>query len=132
VAHKSFATFLRAHREKAGLTVRQLADRLHTSHTYLLRLESGDQGNPSAEFLTRLAAVLELDDASELFTLFGVEPSRTLPAAPIYFRRKYGLGAGDARELAKLVDDFRRTRAGTNNDKEVQHDKGTSNAQRAG
>lgn len=97
--------YLRAHREAAGLSVRQLASRVGVDHGYLVRLEAGQKSNPSADLLYRLAEALELDN-TELLSFVGIKPSSSLPSAPVYFRRKYGMTQADADKLAQLVDEF--------------------------
>lgn len=51
---------LLAHRERAGLSQRQLAERIGMSHSYISRLE-GDQHSPSVDTLCRLAEALGVD-----------------------------------------------------------------------
>jgi transcriptional regulator with XRE-family HTH domain len=105
---------LRTARLEAGLTVRELARLAGMNHSYLVKLETDQKDNPSAEKLQRLAEVLEID-ASEMLSYIGVEPASTLPPATMYFRRKYGMNERDAEEIANIVDKFRderKTRGG--------------------
>lgn len=111
--------YLRAQREAAGLSVRQLASRVGVDHGYLVRLEGGQKSNPSAELLYRLAEALELDN-TELLSLIGIKPSSSLPSAPVYFRHKYGMNPADAKRLAELVEDFAKNITSTN--KEVNRE----------
>jgi len=105
VGDNSFSKYLRDCRERAGLSLRELARLLGTSHSYLSRLEAGEQSNPSTDFLTRLAEVLDID-SGDLLAMLGIERSHTLPPADVYFRRKYGLSEHDADLLAHLVEDY--------------------------
>lgn len=97
--------YLRAHREDAGLTIRHLASIIGMNHGYLVRLESGEKTNPSADVLHKLADALELDPA-ELLAFIGITPSSTLPPARVYFRKKYGLSEADARRAAQLIEQY--------------------------
>jgi transcriptional regulator with XRE-family HTH domain len=101
----TLGTYLRAKREAAGLTLRELEQLTGISNGYLAKLENDQKDNPSAEKLQRLAEVLEVD-ASELLAFIGVEPSSSLPPARIYFRRKYGMDSTDAEALARLVEEY--------------------------
>jgi transcriptional regulator with XRE-family HTH domain len=105
---------LRAARQDAGLSVRELARLSGMTHGYLVKLELDQKEHPSADTLLRLAEVLELDPA-ELLAYVGLKPSSTLPPAAVYFRRKYGMSESDAEEVANIVDKFRderKTRGG--------------------
>ncbi|WP_410671269.1 helix-turn-helix domain-containing protein [Amycolatopsis sp. cmx-4-68] len=104
--NQTLGDYLRAARTKAGLSVRQLGTLSGMSHGYLVKLELGQQERPSAEHLMRLAEVLELD-AVELLRFIGVEPTRVLPSAQVYFRRKYGLSDAEAEDLSRVVEDYR-------------------------
>lgn len=114
--------YLRAHREAAGLTIRHLASIIGMNHGYLVRLESGEKTNPSADVLHKLADALELDPA-EVLAFIGITSSSTLPPARVYFRKKYGLSEADARQVAKLIEQY--TSKGKNKEqdtKEVNND----------
>lgn len=99
----SLGARLRQARTTAGLSVRELASLAGIHHSYLVKLETDQNANPSADKLQRLAEVLKLDSA-ELLTYIGVEPS--LPEPRVYFRRKLGVNAEQAEVLAHLVADF--------------------------
>lgn len=97
--------YLRAHREQAGLAIRQLASMVGVDHGYLVRLESGQKRNPSAELLHKIAGVLELDP-SEVLGFIGVTPADSLPSPRVYFRKKYGMSDADARRAAQLIEQY--------------------------
>jgi transcriptional regulator with XRE-family HTH domain len=99
------ATYLRANREAAGLSIRQLAAMAGIDNAYLTRLEGGEKRNPSADVLLAIGEALQLD-ASVLLGFIGVKPSAILPSPRMYFRRKLGMNASDAEILARLVEDF--------------------------
>ena len=96
---------LRGARLTAGLSIRQVARSADINHSYLVKLENDQNGNPSAAHLQRLADVLELD-ASDLLKFIGVEPAGTLPAPRVYFRRKFGLSNAEAERLSRLIADY--------------------------
>ena len=75
---------LRTARLAAGLSLRQLAKAAGINHSYLVKLETDQNDNPSAAHLQRLADVLEID-ASDLLSFIGVEPSSTLPSLACLF-----------------------------------------------
>jgi transcriptional regulator with XRE-family HTH domain len=96
---------IRKHREAAGLSLRQLANKAGVDVANISRLESGDATKPKPETLMRLAEALGLD-ASELLTAAGytAKTADALPNLPIYLRSKYGhLPASARQELTELV-----------------------------
>jgi transcriptional regulator with XRE-family HTH domain len=95
--------YLRAKREEAGLSIRELARLAGANYAYLSRLESGERSEPSAELLQRIADVLETD-ASELLAYVGVKP--VLPEPRAYFRKQYGVSERDAEEMARMLERF--------------------------
>ena len=101
---------LKATRMKAGLSIRGLAALADMNSSYLLKIESEQNDNPSAEKLQRLAEVLELDPA-ELLAFIGVKPASTLPAVRTYFRRKFGVNADEAEVMAQLIEKYREKQA---------------------
>ena len=71
----AFAARLRADREKAGLTVRQLADLSGISFSYITKIETERAGKGiSPDLVSKLAEVLQNDVLDYLF-LSGVVPS---------------------------------------------------------
>ncbi len=102
---RAFGRYLQAKREAAGLSVVQLARLVDVDHGYIYRLESGQKRNPSAELLHKLANVLEIDP-SEILNFIGVTPAMSLPPAPVYFRKKFGLSEADAQEVTALIEKY--------------------------
>jgi HTH-type transcriptional regulator, competence development regulator len=96
----TLADYLRAAREQAGISQRQLASRIGIHHSYLARLESGETANPAAELLQKIADVLEIS-AADLFAFIGVKPPQGLPELAPYLRAKYNLDEAAVRELAE-------------------------------
>lgn len=101
----TLGTTLRTARLEARLSIRQLARAAGINHSYLVKLETDQNDNPSAAHLQRLADVLEID-ASDLLTFIGVEPSSTLPSPRVYFRRKFGLSDAEAARLSHLIAEY--------------------------
>ena len=99
---KTLGAYLRAARMKEGLSIRKLAAADDINNSYVVKLETDQNDNPSAAHLQRLADVLEID-ASVLLAFIGVEPSSLLPPPRIYFRRKFGLSDAEAARLSKLI-----------------------------
>lgn len=111
--HKTtLGAHLRAARTEAGLSIRQLALLAGINHSYLVKLETDQNDNPSAEKLQSLAEVLEIDP-TELLSFIGLKPSSTLPPPRIYFRKQYGMTDAEAIEVMKLIQQYAEER--TNN-----------------
>src|SRR6266516_2783084 len=92
----ALGAYVRAERERAGLSIRQLAGLVGVHASSIMRLESGQHTSPSPDLLQRLADVLELDPG-ELLAFIGVKPS--LPEPRIYLRKKYGMSEAEAQEI---------------------------------
>ncbi|NKR53077.1 helix-turn-helix domain-containing protein [Rhodococcus hoagii] len=77
VSEQSLAAFIRACRNKRGLTQQLLADTAHISKSYVVKIEAGRLGRPSEPVLAQLSAALELDgdDEQTLYVLAG-KPAR--------------------------------------------------------
>ncbi len=71
---ESFDIRLRELREQAGLSQRELANKVGVNFTYLSKIESGVMPPPSEKVILRLAEVLNADK-DELMTLAGKVPS---------------------------------------------------------
>lgn len=106
---EALGSYVRFHREQAGISQEQLAAAIGVNHSYIARIESGKRAKPAADILQRIADTLHID-ASELLAFLGVRPS--LPEPRVYFRRKYGMGADEADVIARLVEDFESKRRG--------------------
>lgn len=100
----SLGTYLRAARERAGLSLRQVALQAGIDYGYLSRIESGEKKKPSADILQGLADALSIDSA-ELFAFFGVKPS--MPEPKVYFRQAYGMSEREAAEAAVIIENLR-------------------------
>src|SRR4051794_19742215 len=93
---------LRAIREEAGLSIRQLAARMGVHHGQIARIESGER-NASPAYLQRFAELFGLD-AAELLEYVGIKQSNTLPPLRDYFMRKLGVSGDEAEVLKNLVE----------------------------
>jgi transcriptional regulator with XRE-family HTH domain len=100
-SHQSLGEYVRDARERAGLSIRELARLAEVNHAFLARVENGERG-ASAELLQRLADVLDVD-AAELLAYVGIRPA--LPEPRMYFRSKLGVDADEAEILARLIED---------------------------
>jgi transcriptional regulator with XRE-family HTH domain len=98
----SLGSTIRAYREQAGLSQRQLAAMAELHHSLLARIESGEVEKPGAELLQRLSDTLEID-AQELLGFIGVRP--TLPEPHTYFRKEFGVSDKEAREIVRHINE---------------------------
>lgn len=110
----TLAGYLRTAREQAGMSQRQLAARVGIHHSYLARLESGDNDSPAAEVLQTIADVLEISSA-DLMVFIGVKPPEGLPDLAPYLRAKYHLDETAIREMAEHMQ-----RLGENKDSDTK------------
>ena len=94
----TLADYLRTARAKAGISQRQLANRVGIDHSYLARLESGEWLSPSADVLQRIAEVLEISSV-DLFAFIGVMPPGGWPELAPYLRAKYHLSDNEIRRM---------------------------------
>ncbi|MBI4282896.1 MAG: helix-turn-helix domain-containing protein, partial [Chloroflexi bacterium] len=58
---RKFGTRLKELREQAGLSQRELADKVGVNFSYLSKIESGATPPPSEKVILRLAEVLDAD-----------------------------------------------------------------------
>jgi transcriptional regulator with XRE-family HTH domain len=96
----TLAEYLKSAREQAGMSQRQLASRVGIHHSYLARLEQGENDSPSAELLQTIADVLEIS-STDLLAFVGVKPPEGLPELAPYLRAKYRMDETAIQELAK-------------------------------
>jgi transcriptional regulator with XRE-family HTH domain len=80
---------VRHRRELLGLSARELARRIGTTDTTVLRIESGASPNPHTDTLSALAEALDLPYA-DLFAAAGYAVPAQLPTFQPYLRTKYG------------------------------------------
>ena len=81
---------IRARRNRAGLTVRQLAEKSGLTPATVSRLETGQIEKPWPEHLQRLARAFD-EDVEDFYALAGYLMPEGLPELRPYLRAKYGL-----------------------------------------
>lgn len=101
--HASLGEHIRVERERAGLSIRELARKAGMDFSYLSTLEKG-RYRGSAELVIKLAEALGIDPEPMLAHLGIHQP---LPEPRAYFRRKLGVDADEAEVLAQLIEDYR-------------------------
>jgi transcriptional regulator with XRE-family HTH domain len=80
--------YIRARREDASLSTRELASRVGVDMAQIVRLEQGKVASPRADLLGRIADELKIP-ASDLMTMAGYPTPRALPNLRPYMRAKY-------------------------------------------
>jgi transcriptional regulator with XRE-family HTH domain len=116
---QQLSALLRGERQRAGLTVRHLAEVAGLVPSTVSRLESGLIATPRPEHLQRLARALGID-VEELYAAAGYLTPGALPELGPYLRAKYGLSD----ELASRIEGYVEAQLeGTNQQagKEGQH-----------
>src|ERR1051326_115448 len=101
--HSTLGEYISTRRTALGLSQRQLAAKSGLNHSFITRLESGENVVRTPELLQWLADALSVD-VSELLRFVGVTPG--LPEPRAYFRRKLGVNAKTADVLAQLVEEY--------------------------
>ena len=95
---------LRLHRQRAGMSLARLAQATGMSKTYLLRLETDQEANPSLDVLTRIAQALDVTVAD----LLGAPATRfiaaeaDIPPSLREFADAEGLSPRDFEQLASI------------------------------
>jgi transcriptional regulator with XRE-family HTH domain len=110
---------LKRERERAGWTVRQLAEAAGLVPSTVSRLETGFIASPKPEHLQRLAQALGMD-VEELYAAAGYLTPGALPELRPYLRAKYGLTDDMASRIEGYVEALRETNQQPG--KEGQHD----------
>jgi transcriptional regulator with XRE-family HTH domain len=105
----TLAEYLKEARERAGISQRQLANRVGIHHSYLARLESGEHDSPSAELLQNIADILEIG-STDLLGFIGVKPPQGLPELAPYLRAKYQMDDAAIRKLTVYMRRLTRDR----------------------
>lgn len=95
---------LRAERHGADLSLAQLATMTGVSKTYLLKLETGKDANPSLEVLRRIAEALDLTVADLVGAppLRGVPDDYDVPSTLKAFADEVGLSRHEVETLASI------------------------------
>jgi len=112
--HETLGNRIRAAREAKGLSLRDLARRVQLDYGYLSKIENGAV-SPSAEALSALAEVLELDEI-ELLLLGDRVPAPLDPLARSeealdFFKRAAAIREpAEWRELSRFLEERLRPR----------------------
>lgn len=93
---------IRALRKQKKLSLDQLAERTDSSKSYLWELENKDAPNPSADKITRLAAVLDVT-AEYLLSSPATTPGDEV-ADQAFFRKYQSMTEPDKKKLRKILD----------------------------
>lgn len=102
-------------REKAGLSLGQLAEASGTTKVTILRLERDEFAQPRPDKLTAIAKALDVDPAV-LLKLAGYANKENLPSIAPYLRTKYG-GVIPADKLKEMSEYFEQVAAEYSADK---------------
>jgi transcriptional regulator with XRE-family HTH domain len=100
------SALLKTERERAGLTVRQLAEATGLTPSTLWRLETGFIGSPKPDQLQRLAEALGIA-VEEFYAAAGFLVPSSLPELRPYLRAKYGLAGDEATRIEGYVQALR-------------------------
>jgi transcriptional regulator with XRE-family HTH domain len=95
---------IRAERERAGLSLSQLAAATGISKAHLVRLEKGG-GNPSLEILARIAEALEVTIADLVGSpklTFSPASDQQVPASLKAFADEVGLSSDEVQTLSSI------------------------------
>jgi transcriptional regulator with XRE-family HTH domain len=95
---------LRAERQRAGLSLARLAEETGMSKTYLLRLETDDDANPSLDVLTRVASALDVTVADLLgapATRFVADEADVPPSLRV-FADQENISSSEFEQLASI------------------------------
>lgn len=106
-AAATLAAAVRKHRERAGLSVRALAAKAGIHHSYLARLENGDNDKPTPDVLQNIAAALGIDP-SKLLRFIGIKPTTVMLKPRMYFRKAYDMTAEQADQAAERMEQIAR------------------------
>jgi transcriptional regulator with XRE-family HTH domain len=118
---QQLGSLLKRERERAGLTVRQLADAAGLVPSTVSRLETGFIATPKPDHLQKLAQALGID-VEDLYAAAGYLTPGGLPELRPYLRTKYGLTEQQAGQIEGYLQAVRdRTQPPG---KEGQHDTG--------
>jgi transcriptional regulator with XRE-family HTH domain len=110
---------LKSERERAGLTVRQLAEAAGLVPSTVSRLETSFIATPRPDHLQKLAQALGID-VEELYAAAGYLTEGALPELKPYLRAKYGVTDEMASRIEGYVEALRETNQQPG--KEGQHD----------
>ena len=102
--HRELGRRIRSYREKAGMSLADLAEASSVSKAYLFRLETEDGMNPSLDVLTRIGNALEVTVAELLGQpMLRLDPDQLeIPASLKAFADEEGLTSKEIETLASI------------------------------
>lgn len=113
---------VRRERQRAHLTVRQLAETANLAPSSVSRIESGSIATPAPDLLQRLARALGID-AEELYAPAGYLVPNGLPSLRPYLRAQYGMADDAASRIEGYIQAVQ-DETTTTSLKEGRHDEG--------
>jgi transcriptional regulator with XRE-family HTH domain len=93
---------IHALRKQKRLSLEQLAELTDSSKSYIWELENKDDPKPSADKITRLAAVLEVTTEFLLTNSVSTPDDAVLDEA--FFRKYKTMSDGDKKKLRRILD----------------------------
>ncbi len=93
---------IHALRKQKKLSLEQLAELTDSSKSYIWELENKDDPKPSADKITRLAAVLEVTTEFLLTNSVSTPDDAVLDEA--FFRKYKTMSDGDKKKLRRILD----------------------------
>lgn len=114
---EQLSAILLRERQRAGLTIRELAEAAHLVPSTVSRIETGQVAEPRPSHLQQLARALGID-VEELYAPAGYANPGALPELRTYLRRKYQLTDEAAGRVEGFLDAIKKK----DDVKEVPHD----------
>lgn len=93
-------------RERAGLSLRQLAARSGLGASTLQRIEKNEIAHPDVHTLQAIARALAVD-VEDFYAAVGYLDWEDLPALRVYLRAKYGIAGDEANRIEGYVQALR-------------------------
>ena len=127
---QQLSSLIRRERERAGLSLRRLAERSAIGASTLLRIENGESERPDLRTLQAIARALGID-VEEFYAAAGYMDRQGLPELRPYLRAKYGI-AGDAANriegyVQALRDDPSQPQQPPKEEQNHDHERGDTN-----
>jgi transcriptional regulator with XRE-family HTH domain len=94
---------LRAARQRAGLSLRQLEEQTGVPRSTIMRLERDEPASPNPTALQHLARALEVPSA-DLFLLAGIPVPAERPSLPAMLRSDYDLPPEAVEEVRRSIE----------------------------
>lgn len=106
MSSKALGAALKAHRERAGLSLREVSRRVGVPPSTVQRFENGEVEAPDPYKLARFADALRME-VEDLYTLAGLTPTNGLPTFRTYLRAKTGLSDAAILEAEAFLAELR-------------------------